>query len=359
MRKFKTNLQSSARHITEANFRGSNEKIVGRDGNINAGSTQEVMQRLVEIASMIGNGEMFTDVSHAITPDQERSSREIIEEAYHDPNKWAEIGAGLAGEVQERMLRDGFMRTFLQRGDVEEGNKPRIRVRTPNVQAVLSRGIAMHWPQFVRDKIIEVDEIEVNATPEVNILEMHQNSGDILEDKYYEAMEAIFAGEDRLLLGMMRTATGIYNPPTYFSGAFTPAVLQGLRQAVTDWVLPVEFLLIANDLISDLLVGNEFSTWFDPITKWEIVQTGRLGSILGLSIITDGYREPVLKVLEQGEAFVTSSPLFNGVYTDRGPVISTPIDGLQQNRNTKGWNLYEIISATFANAKAVATAKKI
>lgn len=357
----KLNLRSSAAHITEKRFNNSSERVVGANGEINAGNRQELMGKLVEIASMVQAGEMWTDVAGTDLDNTEerKSNRAMLEEAFHDPAAWKELGAGLAAEIQERLLRNGFMRNILLRGDVEEGNVPRIRVRTPNVVAVVSRGVGVHWPQYVRDKIITVDEFALNATPEVDELELHQNSGDILEDKFYEGMEGIYAGEDRVLVGGMRAATGIYNAPTYFSGNFTQVVLQALRQAVTDWVLPVQTLILANDLLSDIMVGDEFSTWFDPISKWEIVQTGRLGNLLGLDIITDGYREPVFQVLKRGEAFVTSQPINNGVYTDRGPVRSTPIDGHLKGTNTKGWNINEYISVTWANAKAVATAQRV
>lgn len=353
----KLNLKSGAKHITEQRFRGSNERIVGNDGNINGGSVKEIMARFAEMASMIAEGEMFTDVSHGDV--DERSNTQILEEAFHDPSQWAELGSGLAASLQERLLREGFMRTLFYRANVEEGSIPRIRVRTPNVHAIKSRGVSMHWPQYVRDRYITTDEFAVTATPEVDVLEIHQGSGDLLEDKYFEAQESIFAAEDRTVVGMFRQATGLYNAPVYFAGQFNPAILQAMRTAVTDWVLPAENLLIANDILGDIMVGNDFSDWFEPITKYEIVQTGRLGRLLGMEIITDGYREQAFQVLNRGESFVTSAPIHTGAYTDRGPVTSTPIEGANKGTNTRGWHLNEYISVVLANAKAVATSVRI
>ena len=353
----KVQLKSSASHMTEARFRNSNERIVGNDGHINAGSNREVLERLVEIAGMVQAGEIYTDLAN--NPEVARTNREILEEAFNDPTKWAELGSGLAGELQERLLREGFLRFLLARADLQEGSLPRFRIRTPNVKAIMSRGIGTHWAQNVRDRYVTTEEFALTATPEVDILEMHQGSGDLLEDKLSEAYEAIFAGEDRVVTGMFRATAGIYNAPIYFTGAFTPTVLQGLRQNVTDWVLPARTLLLANDVLSDLVVGNDFSTWFDPVTKYEIVQTGRIGQLLGLDIITDGYREPNLQVLERGEVFVTSDPIHTGAYTDRGPVTSTPVEGATKGKNTRGWHLNEYLSVIVSNAKAVSTAKRI
>lgn len=350
-----------ARHITETNARGSNEKLVGLNGEINAGSKREIMQRILEISNMVNEGHMFTDVSHSIMPDSEvRSTSAILEEAYaNNPNEeWAELGSGLAAELNERLMRDGFMRTLFSQGDVAENSIVRVRVRTPNVRAVVSRGVGLVYPQFVRDKYILADEFQISSNPRVEELEMHQGSSDILEDKFYEAQEAILVGEDRTVHTLLSSAVGIYNAPVYFTGSFTPVVLQGLRQNIEEWNLPATNLTFAQDILSDMLVGDAFTSWFDPVTQYEIVQTGRIGTLLGMNLITDGYREPNLKVLNSGEIFCTATPALTGVYTDRGPVRSEPVTSYPDGAAARGWYLYEHVSITASNAKAVSMAKK-
>jgi len=355
MRKF--NVKPKALHITEANFKGSNDKVVGHDGNINGGSVKEVMARLLEISQMITAGDMFTDVSHVATPDQ-ASPREVLAAAYNDAGQWAELGSGLAAEITERTLRDGFMRSIFERGDVAEGSLPRIRVRTPGVRAIVTRGVGNIYPQYVRDRFLTVDEFTVSASPRILDLDMLQGSGDILEDKFYEGMEGILVTEDRIVVGLLRSASGMNNAPTFFSGSFNPVVLQGLRQSITDWKLPASKFLFANDILSDIMVGNDFSTWFDPITKYEIVQTGRIGNLLGLELITDGYREESLQVLNSGETFMLTNPESLGVYTDRGPVRSEPVNGYPDGVIARGWLLSEFLSCTLVNTKGVATASR-
>lgn len=357
-------LRASARHITEATGRNSNEKIVGAGGEINAGSKRELMHKILEISQMISGGEMYTDVSHMNTPDTSNAALEdanaILEEAYHgDPHaEWAELGSGLAAELDERLMRDGFMRTIFSRGEVAENSIVRIRVRTPNVRGVVSRGVGTVYPQFVRDKYILADEFQISANPRVEELDMHQGSSDILEDKFYESQEQIMIGEDRTVHALMKASVGIYNAPIYFTGAFSPVVFQGLRQSVTDWNLPAQNLVFANDILSDMIVGNDFTTWFDPVTQYDILQTGRVGSLLGMNMITDGYREPTLQVLQKGEVFCTASPNYTGAYTDRGPVRSEPVTSYPDGIAARGWYVYEHISATLSNAKAVAMATK-
>lgn len=250
------------------------------------------------------------------------------------------------------------MRTILNRGDIVEGAIPRIRVKERYVTSIVSRGIAQVYPQYVRDRYVLAEEFYVTATPRVEIIELHQGSGDILEERYFQGLEQIFVGEDRTLLKMLRAADGIYNDITYFSGTFSQTTLQSVKQKVDSWRIPATTTLIAIDLLSDVNAGTNFSTWFDPISKWEIVKTGRIGNLLGMSLVTDGYREPNLRVLDDGEFIITGSPEFIGGYTDRGPVNSIPVDEMDKSIPARGWTMREVISMTVANAKAVARGKR-
>ena len=349
-------------HITEARFRGSEERIVGNDGHINAGSQQEVLNRILEIAQMVSSSEIQTDVSHRDAMDDGKTNRQILEEAYHDgdSNDWAELGSGLASELQTRMLRDGFMRSILERGDVAEGSIVRHRVRTPNVTAVASRGVAQTYPQYVRDRYMVVEEFTIDANPRVEELDMHQGSGDILEDKFYEAQEAILVQEDRTLIALLDATAGIHNTPIYFTGLVTPTIFRGMRQAISDWNLPAPTsMIMANDIMYDL--QDENTSWIsvlNPVTQYEILQTGRIGNIYGMDLITDGFREESLQVIDRGSLYATTAPNYLGSYTDRGPVRSNPRDQYDDGVPARGWYMYEHISAVIGNAKGATVAKR-
>lgn len=353
-------LKSNARHATEANWSGgSREKIVGANGELNAGSRLELQRRILELSTMISNQEIFTDASHVHSPDNGSGETVSIEEAYYDPEAWAELGSGLADELNERMQRSGFMRTLLNRADVAEGSIVRLRVRTPNVQAIVSRGPGMVYPQFVRDRFLSVDEFTIAANPRVEELDIHQGSGDILEDKFYEAQEQVMVKEDRHVTAQLRATGGLYNAPLYFVGNMTPTILRGLMQNIQDFNLPASNLTFSNDILSDITVGSAFSTYFDPVSKLEIVQTGNIGNLMGLSLnAPDGFREPTLQVLERGEVFCTTQPEFLGSYTDRGPVSSNPVSSYPDGVAARGWYVHEHISCTVTNAKGVSFAKR-
>lgn len=347
---------TNAKHILDARFNNSRERIVGHDGNINAGSRQELMSRLVEIANMVQAGE----IQSAETASQEETAaarRQAMVEAYHDDAQWAELGSALAAEIDTRVEREGFMRTVFERAEVAQGAVPRFRIREPNVRAVLARGPIQVYPQIVRDKYITADEFNVVANPRVEEIELNQGSANLLEDKYFEGQEAILVQEDKTVVSLLDSSVGVYNDVAYFT-TLSPSIVQTAKYNIERWRLPSAHMLLALDLMNDMIAGNDFSTYFDPVSKYEIVMTGRIGRIFGMEIITDGFREPTLQVLEAGSMYVLSNPNLTGGYTDRGPVNSRPVDMHDNHVPARGWSMWEIISMVLANGKAVSKAQR-
>lgn len=348
---------SNKTHILEARFRGSNERIVGQNGEINAGSTKEVLQKLLEIASMVKDGEIASgDEMNAQETAAEQ--REAIREAYYDDAQWAELGSAIGAEINTRVEREGLMRTLFDNYEVAMGAVPRYRVREPNVRAVLSRGPVQVYPQFVRDKYITADEWYVVSQPRVEEIDLNQGSSNLLEDKYFEGMEAILVQEDKTVIKLFDATVGIANDVTYFS-TLSPSIIQLVKHNVERWRLPAAAMLLSIDLMNDIIAGNDFSTFFNPVTNYELVMTGRIGNLFGMQILTDGFREPTLQVMDQGSMYVVTSPNMLGGYTDRGPVNARPVDMHDMFVPARGWSLWEIISMTLANAKGVAKAQRI
>ena len=341
--------------VTQARFNNSQDRMIGQNGEINAGNLVELAARMVEISQSIAAGNLVATEEEASHAELASERFQAVREAFYDRGeRWAEMGSAITNTINTRIEREGFMREVLSRGNVEEGSVPRIRVKQKNVRAVLSRGPTQVYPQYVRDSYQNLEEFYVTANPRVEEIDLRQGSGDILEDKYFEGMEAIWVKEDQTLVKGLRTCDNIYNPVTYFSTSLTPTALQTVKYNVDRFRIPVENILLSLDLLNDLAVGNAFGQWFDPISQWEVVRTGRIGTLLGLQLITDGYREPTLRVLNDGEFFVLGTPEFLGGYTDRGPIESRPADDFDKAIPARGWTMREIIALGIANAKAVA-----
>lgn len=341
--------------ISEARFNGSNERIAGADGHINAGSNKEFAARMIEVLNSVANGEIASAAEVASVEDKMAS----LKDAFNNPDisDWAEIGSDLSASIMERGEREGFMRSILAKGVIANG-VPRIRVHNKNVQAVVVRGPAQSYPQIIRNSYHNPEEFSVAARPRVTKREMDQGSPTILDDIYYEGLESIYVKEDRILIGAARRAIGIYNDGISYTGSLTPAIFNTTRRSVSDWTIPVGTVLMAGDLVDDFASSDFISLMQFTPHQAEYVASGKLGNLLGSELMTDKTRHPNLKVLNAGEMFVFGSPEMTGAYTDRGPVQSRPTDEFDNNMITRGWDMWEDISITLANAKAVGYAKK-
>jgi hypothetical protein len=116
--------------------------------------------------------------------------------------------------------------------------------------------------------------------------------------------------------------------------------------------------LMAADFWNDITGNTQFSAWFDPVTKYEIVTTGELGQMLGLTFITDGFRQEQLKVLEPGDIYLVGDPLMHGGYTDRGPVQSQEVANYSDGTAARGWFMFEDLSMVIANARSLIKGKR-
>lgn len=347
--------------IEQAMAFGSNERLVGSNGELNAGSNKELFSRIIELAGRHERGEFQLEAASSF--DRSIKSKERREEllaSYHDHTsaRWAELGASVAAEISNRVTRMGFSRRMLTRADVATPGIARIRVPENNVEAVVSTGPTQVGYEVIRGKYIFPTEFYIQANPRVEQKDISQGSGDILEELFLDAQQAILIQEDRTYIAMVNAAAAIYNGITYFTGQLTPAVVAQLQENVNGWGLPISNLMLSMDLIKDINTGTAFNDWLEPVSRLEIILTGRLGTLLGMDIMTDGFRDPKLKVLEPGELIVSTLPENLGAYTDRGPVQAEPRVN-DKDFPGKGWYMFEEVSFTVANAKGIAKAKRI
>jgi hypothetical protein len=116
--------------------------------------------------------------------------------------------------------------------------------------------------------------------------------------------------------------------------------------------------IIAFDIWPDITADTEFSTWFDPVSKHEIVMNGYLGNILGTQIHTDGFRYSTLQVLQTGEVYFVGAPANLGAITRRKDLASAPINLHLLGRPARGWFFEQIEGMTIVNPRAVVTGSR-
>lgn len=352
------------RPATPANFArlpGRSDMIVGNNGHINASSNQDLAQTLVTLAQHVSNGTLTTDTVDTSPVLTVAEKREIYEEARRDPSgrAWMTLGSQIGLRVYESANREGFMRRFMQRGEVSQGSFPRVEVKQKNVTAQVAVGVAEQRAEIARERYLMPPEFAIKANVRVDTLETLQGSSDIMESAYANAQEQILRTEDQVFKGLLDGTIGISNAQKTLASGVTPASLANQISDLTRWNLPASALLWASDVWQDV-VGN-VSSWggaLDQVSKYEVITTGYLGTLYGLSIVTDAFRNPNLKVLSAGDIYLLSTPEMLGGYTDRGPVAVDPVDGSYVGSVSRGWFMHEFMSMVVANSRAISKATR-
>lgn len=339
---------------------GSNEPFFNSQNEVNASSKVDLIKQIATMFSEVAAGNITFDTAENAGVDVSASTvgarRSLVVEAFADRvgTKWAELGSSIGGKLYETAMREGFMRRLLSRIDLEQGNDPRISVRFQNVTAIMASGPSANHPHFVRQKYLMPQEFYVTSNPRVEEKEITRGSSDLLDEVFQRAQENVMVTEDRTYLGMLNATVGIDNNLSVLSGGVTPSNLAALRTQVSRWGLPTDTLLMTPDGWSDV-VGNA-AAWgnlFDQVTRYEIIQTGYIGTLIGMKIITDGFRDPMQRVLGSNDLFVVSTPIHHGGYTDRGPVQASPVDSYERGIPARGWFMHETLSMCVSNARSV------
>lgn len=344
---------------TEVKLPGSSEYAVGRNGELNASNKKDLLQQIARLMEVSQTSELITEDKAKQRQELAKVHREMVQAAFASPKAHKEVGETLAQELYITSNREGFMRRFFVRQDLAQGQFPQVRMRRKDVVAVVASGPSVANAQIVRDNLYTPPEFYIEARPFVEQRDINQNLGDVLEEKYIEALEGIMVQEDRTWYNQANLTINISNPLTTIVGTMTAAALAALRVQVARWNIPANMWLFANDLWADVIGDASFANTIDPFSKHELLLTGQLGVIFGLTAITDAFRHPEHKVLSQGEMFIVGDPINHGQYTDRGGVESMPIDGTHERVPGRGWWMHESMSMVIANARSVAKATRV
>lgn len=335
--------------------RQGGERFVGAGGELNASSRTDLFKQMAAFLESASATGAVTE-EKAVAMEKASARRDAITAAFNSKDAHAELGEVLSDELYQAANREGFMRRFLAKQDLKQGQMPHVKMRMKNTVATVATSPVQVQAQLVRDNTYTPPEFYVVSRPFVEDREIQQSLGDVLEEKYLEAQEGIMVAEDRLWRNLAMQTVGISNPLTNVVGTMTAGGLMALRNQVTRWNIPVTAWLVANDLFNDIVGDTSFQQVIDPVSKYELLLTGQLGVIYGMTILSDAYRHPEHKVLNQGEMFVVGDPINHGQYTDRGGVTSQPIDITTEKVPGRGWVFQELLSMVIANSRSVARA---
>jgi len=331
---------------TELKFANSNERAVGANGELNASSKRDLLTQQSKFLQAAASGNMLT-IDAA-------TSRELVMAAFNDKEAHRVLGEKISDALYQTANRQGFMRKYLAKIDVQQGSIPRFPVRTKNVTAVWSTSPTKVESQITRDKWFTPTEMTVIARPFIPQVELNQSSGDVLQEKFIEGVEATMVAEDRLYYNQLQTLVGVDNPLTIISGQLTPYLLSTVVTQVTQWGMKAANLLLAADLWQDITGNSDFFNAIDPVARHELLLTGELGVMYGMTVTSDAYRHPEHKVLGKGEFYVIADALNHGAYSDRGGLQSTPTDISMEKMPGRGFAIHESLAVSVANSRSFA-----
>jgi len=332
-------------------------KLVADNGELNAHSKAELMKQIGELIDAYQTGKVVREPEPA---EVIAERREIIKAALNDKTgeQWAVLGEVIGDEVWTALKREGFARKLLLYKPLGKGEIGRLRVRKKDVVGYMATTAAGNPQSVIRQSYVYPPEFYITASPVVEIKEIDSNPGDILSEKYEDALEAIMVQEDKVFLSLADAAALTSNDLFYFN-SFTPASFSQMRTQIARWGIPVSNCIISYDIWDDIIADANFVAWFDEVSKHTLITEGYLGDILGIPIITDAFRDPNLKVLEEGQVYMAGSPQTLGGITQRTELTSEPINKFHAAEPVRGWFMYQIEGMAIVNSRAICKGQRI
>lgn len=328
-------------------------------GEINAWNKKDLVQVITQLMSLSSQGEIQQVQNTPFKSLSSQEQREYFAEAISSDQNWADLGVSLSTSIQEQRDRQAFIRSIAKCDTIKQGEMPRVTVQLWDAVAVVASGPMEVGYQNITAKQFYVPEFELIANVRASNRDLNQIGSQILDELYNQGLQSMLTKTDLVWKNAADLSVGVVNPLEYISGQLTPQNLAAIRQNVTDWGLPANTAIISNDYWQDIIGNNDFSSFLDPVSKYDLVLNGKISTLVGLTLITDGFRAPNQQVLKRGEIYVVSDAEFHGCFTDRGPIVATPTSGADMGSTSRGWLLSDMISFVLANPRSVAKGKRV
>ena len=346
----------------EAKLPGSNERIVANNGEINASSQKDLLKNIGYLLTQASLGNI--DVANDVDEKVEISAAEKVEcikaayDNYQTSPVWAEMGHEIAADVNISVQREGFMRNLLEKNEIS-GRVAMIRTRVNEVTAVYMTTPSNLAPQYVNSHWTTFPEFNITTNVLVSGDDILVDGDEILQEQYDYSLQSFMVAEDRMWKIMADAIVGTTIPLQIFTGTYGPDDLINMYQLLVNAGTTPDKVLMHNNYWSYMIQTGAFSNWFDPATKYQMIQTGQIGSLLGLTFMTDGFRQQNMQVLQPGEIYVIAKPEQHGGYTERGPIMAVPTDGYNNGVDARGWFMKERLAIAIVNPYSVVKGRRI
>lgn len=344
--------------LGETKLPGQSGALFDNKGELNASSKKDAAQQIGRMITVAQSQGAMGFMNPAERAELKANRERVLTEALASPEKTRMLGEALTADILETTNREGFARRVMEYRELGQGQINEIVFKYKQVRAWDAVSATEVTPTELRDRRILPTEIHLNAYMLIDTREQSRASSDLLEEKYEEGLEQIMVVEDRLWRAQAVGASTARNTITTFS-TWTPRVFSEMLWQVQRWGVPAAQCMFDASLWQDFVAGNEFAQAYDPVTKWEILQTGFLGNMYGVNLLSDTFRQEKLKVLQTGEVFIVGAPGYHGVMTVRGAVTTEPINLFNVGVAKRGWFIDQITSVNIMNSYSVARGQRM
>lgn len=342
-------------------------RMVSASGEINADDKKDLAFKINAIYDAMSSGQIQSlnvdddlwaqDQERAISARLERHNDLIA--AFHDQSSdgMAVMGEVFSEDLWETFNREGFTSQLVARKDVPDNSDNRVKIRRKDVTAFQLMNAGETIEQVIEQPFAYPDDYHLTARVTIEDRELAVAGPELLDEKFQDGLEAIMVRQDRILRSMFLSTEGVFNLPIAFA-TFTPQVLSALRTQVASNGIPAAHMLFSFDLWDDMISDPLFTAWWDPVHKYSLIMEGKIGSVLQMKLITDGFRYPSLRVLEAGEVFVCGSPVAVGQRGVRKEVAATEINMYNLGIPVRGW-FFEGIESLVVLDRGIAIGRRI
>lgn len=326
-------------------------RMTNDSGDINAYDAKDLAAKINALHAMVQNGDIQTgsgafedtnDQKAKLSAKAERHS-ELVSAFHSGDERMKVMGEVFAEDVWETLNRQGFTSQVMARKDVVDGQDNRVRLRRKDITAfqVINDGEGI--AQVVEQAYLYPADYYLQCQVLIEERELAQAGPELLDQKFQDALEAIMVRQDRILRSLLLATAGVFNASIAFP-TFAPTTLTALRTQVASNGIPAAHMLFSFDIWDDMIADPSFNTWWEPVHKYQLIMEGRLGSILNMKLITDGFRYDTLRVLQPGEVFVLGTPIALGQRGVRREIQSTEITHFPLGAPRRGFYLMGIES---------------
>jgi hypothetical protein len=354
--------QQRAAGVTSTGARSESASPIANDqGELNAWNRKDAMQQISAVIAAFNQGLIKRTASvERINDLNEMADRIRTAATTHNAANFGVLGEEVSNEIRQTVARTGFVRHFLQERELKAGEETKLYVRRQDVMSYSLETDSLTPTSTIKMKDVYSREHYINANIQIEDKELARLTADLLQEKLEDGYEMVQVQEDKMGKIISTAAANATNVPLYFA-ALTPTVYQGLKNQVESLGLPVASAWLANNLWNDIVSdnGGNFSGWFDPVSKHELILTGQLGSLLGVTLFTDAFINAPQRVLSAGQIFFYAAPGTVGQWLVRKQLTSQPLNFAIIAKPAQGWFLSQAVAPIIGNSNGVAMGQRL